>query len=174
MWWHWTTEVGPFYCLLSLFPLSSEIQGPFQFIFSSLKPYDPCRPLYLLSMSCWLWSSLKAAVQPQVSLESRFPSWVTVVPSPGGEKQSFYSSVSELQLMWEPLAGFGDSTGEPTESGLTTDALHVYNWVKARSGDSLVVIWGHSLGTGLAEKTQTFTLWRLKINVGSTIENANS
>uniref|UniRef100_A0A3Q2PSZ6 Si:ch211-117n7.7 n=1 Tax=Fundulus heteroclitus TaxID=8078 RepID=A0A3Q2PSZ6_FUNHE len=50
--------------------------------------------------------------------------------------------------------GFGDSTGEPTESGLTTDALHVFNWVKARSGDSLVVIWGHSLGTGSAEKHQ--------------------
>ncbi|MEQ2261981.1 hypothetical protein XENORESO_019260, partial [Xenotaenia resolanae] len=49
--------------------------------------------------------------------------------------------------------GFGDSTGEPTESGLTTDALHVYNWVKARSGDSLVVIWGHSLGTGVSCNT---------------------
>lgn len=49
--------------------------------------------------------------------------------------------------------GFGDSTGEPTESGLTTDALHVYNWVKARSGDSLVVIWGHSLGTGVSTNT---------------------
>ncbi|KAF3708477.1 Transmembrane 9 superfamily member 3 EP70-P-iso SM-11044-binding protein Precursor [Channa argus] len=45
--------------------------------------------------------------------------------------------------------GFGDSTGEPTEAGLTTDALYLYNWVKARSGNSLVVIWGHSLGTGL-------------------------
>ncbi|KAM7385936.1 hypothetical protein PAMP_001976 [Pampus punctatissimus] len=45
--------------------------------------------------------------------------------------------------------GFGDSTGEPTEAGLTTDALCLYNWVKERSGSSLVVIWGHSLGTGL-------------------------
>ncbi|GLD52704.1 monoacylglycerol lipase ABHD12-like protein [Lates japonicus] len=49
--------------------------------------------------------------------------------------------------------GFGDSTGEPTEAGLTTDALHLYNWVKARSGNSLVVIWGHSLGTGVATNT---------------------
>uniref|UniRef100_A0A7N6FEH4 AB hydrolase-1 domain-containing protein n=1 Tax=Anabas testudineus TaxID=64144 RepID=A0A7N6FEH4_ANATE len=45
--------------------------------------------------------------------------------------------------------GFGDSTGEPTEDGLTTDALYIYNWVKARSGNSLVVIWAHSLGTGV-------------------------
>uniref|UniRef100_A0A3B4YV67 Monoacylglycerol lipase ABHD12-like n=1 Tax=Stegastes partitus TaxID=144197 RepID=A0A3B4YV67_9TELE len=49
--------------------------------------------------------------------------------------------------------GFGDSTGEPTEAGLTTDALCVYNWVKARSGNSLVVIWGHSLGTGVSTNT---------------------
>ncbi|XP_031593771.1 lysophosphatidylserine lipase ABHD12 [Oreochromis aureus] len=49
--------------------------------------------------------------------------------------------------------GFGDSTGEPTESGLTTDALCVYNWVKERSGNSLVVIWGHSLGTGVVTNT---------------------
>lgn len=46
--------------------------------------------------------------------------------------------------------GFGDSSGEPTEDGLSTDALYLYNWVKARSGNSLVVLWGHSLGTGVS------------------------
>ncbi|XP_047458168.1 monoacylglycerol lipase ABHD12-like [Mugil cephalus] len=45
--------------------------------------------------------------------------------------------------------GFGDSSGEPTEPGLTTDALYLYKWVKARCGNSLVIIWGHSLGTGV-------------------------
>ncbi|XP_061692878.1 lysophosphatidylserine lipase ABHD12-like isoform X1 [Syngnathoides biaculeatus] len=49
--------------------------------------------------------------------------------------------------------GFGDSSGEPTEAGLTTDALHVYNWVKEHSGSSLVVFWGHSLGTGVSTNT---------------------
>ncbi|XP_019737810.1 monoacylglycerol lipase ABHD12 isoform X2 [Hippocampus comes] len=49
--------------------------------------------------------------------------------------------------------GFGDSSGEPTEVGLTTDALHVYNWAKERSGSSLVVFWGHSLGTGVSTNT---------------------
>lgn len=29
----------------------------------------------------------------------------------------------------------------------------MYNWVKARSGKSLVVIWGHSLGTGVIANT---------------------
>ncbi|XP_030626647.1 lysophosphatidylserine lipase ABHD12 isoform X2 [Chanos chanos] len=46
--------------------------------------------------------------------------------------------------------GFAESTGEPTEPGLTTDALYLYQWVKAHSGNSLVCIWGHSLGTGVA------------------------
>ncbi|KAK7901272.1 hypothetical protein WMY93_018041 [Mugilogobius chulae] len=45
--------------------------------------------------------------------------------------------------------GFGDSTGEPTEDGLTTDALYVYDWVKARSGNSLVVLWDTHSGQGL-------------------------
>ncbi|KAM4607779.1 lysophosphatidylserine lipase ABHD12-like isoform 2-T2 [Polymixia lowei] len=49
--------------------------------------------------------------------------------------------------------GFGDSTGEPTEAGLTTDTLYLYHWIKARCGSSLVVIWGHSLGTGVATNT---------------------
>ncbi|KAE8601276.1 hypothetical protein XENTR_v10013611 [Xenopus tropicalis] len=44
--------------------------------------------------------------------------------------------------------GWGDSVGSPSESGMTYDALHVFDWIKARSGDNPVYIWGHSLGTG--------------------------
>ncbi|KAF4017374.1 hypothetical protein G4228_009150 [Cervus hanglu yarkandensis] len=44
--------------------------------------------------------------------------------------------------------GFGDSTGTPTEDGLTADAVCVYEWTKARSGPTPVCLWGHSLGTG--------------------------
>ncbi|NXC61462.1 AB12B protein, partial [Aleadryas rufinucha] len=36
----------------------------------------------------------------------------------------------------------------PTEIGLTTDVLALYDWVKARSGNSSILFWGHSLGTG--------------------------
>ncbi|NXD53528.1 AB12B protein, partial [Corvus moneduloides] len=36
----------------------------------------------------------------------------------------------------------------PTESGFTTDVLALYDWAKARSGNSSIVFWGHSLGTG--------------------------
>jgi hypothetical protein len=46
------------------------------------------------------------------------------------------------------LPGFGDSTGKPTEEGLTVDAVCVYEWTKARSGKTPVCLWGHSLGTG--------------------------
>ncbi|KAM9727886.1 lysophosphatidylserine lipase ABHD12 [Menidia menidia] len=68
--------------------------------------------------------------------------------------------------------GFGDSTGEPTEAGLTTDALYLYNWVKARAGDSLVVIWGHSLGTGVATNTAVKLLERDVVFDGVILEGA--
>ncbi|XP_028251574.1 monoacylglycerol lipase ABHD12-like [Parambassis ranga] len=46
--------------------------------------------------------------------------------------------------------GFGDSTGEPSEAGLTSDALYLYHWAKKHSKGSLVCVWGHSLGSGVA------------------------
>ncbi|XP_066536215.1 lysophosphatidylserine lipase ABHD12-like isoform X2 [Hoplias malabaricus] len=49
--------------------------------------------------------------------------------------------------------GFGDSTGEPTDAGLLTDALYLCHWVRARTKGSPLVIWGHSLGTVVATNT---------------------
>lgn len=49
--------------------------------------------------------------------------------------------------------GFGDSSGEPTEAGMTSDALYIYDWVKTRCGTSQVIIWAHSLGTGVVTNT---------------------
>nr|DBA14495.1 TPA: hypothetical protein GDO54_005453 [Pyxicephalus adspersus] len=46
--------------------------------------------------------------------------------------------------------GFGDSTGVPSEAGVTHDAIFLYEWVKERSYRNPVCIWGHSLGTGIA------------------------
>ncbi|XP_047466173.1 lysophosphatidylserine lipase ABHD12-like [Mugil cephalus] len=46
--------------------------------------------------------------------------------------------------------GYGDSTGEPSEAGLTSDALYLHDWVKKQTRGSLVCLWGHSLGTGVA------------------------
>uniref|UniRef100_A0A8C3AHH7 AB hydrolase-1 domain-containing protein n=1 Tax=Cyclopterus lumpus TaxID=8103 RepID=A0A8C3AHH7_CYCLU len=44
--------------------------------------------------------------------------------------------------------GFGDSTGEPSEDGLTIDALFLYHWVKKQSRGP-VCLWGHSLGSAV-------------------------
>lgn len=46
--------------------------------------------------------------------------------------------------------GFGDSTGDPSEAGLTNDALYLYHWVKKHSRGNLICLWGHSLGSGVA------------------------
>uniref|UniRef100_A0A3B5LAZ3 AB hydrolase-1 domain-containing protein n=1 Tax=Xiphophorus couchianus TaxID=32473 RepID=A0A3B5LAZ3_9TELE len=45
--------------------------------------------------------------------------------------------------------GFGDSSGEPSEAGLTNDALYLHQWAKARSR-GIICLWGHSLGSGVA------------------------
>ncbi|XP_061699465.1 lysophosphatidylserine lipase ABHD12-like isoform X2 [Syngnathoides biaculeatus] len=60
---------------------------------------------------------------------------------------------SAVQFLSRRAAGFGDSTGQPSERGMTADALHLYTWVKRRSGGSVVSLWGHSLGSGVASNT---------------------
>lgn len=46
--------------------------------------------------------------------------------------------------------GFGDSTNiMPSRSGVIEDSLAVYRWVKERVPKSRVIVWGHSLGTGV-------------------------
>ncbi|XP_067847116.1 lysophosphatidylserine lipase ABHD12-like isoform X2 [Heptranchias perlo] len=49
--------------------------------------------------------------------------------------------------------GWGDSTGEPSEAGITTDSLYLFEWTRARSRKSPVCLWGHSLGSGVATNT---------------------
>ncbi|XP_064482640.1 lysophosphatidylserine lipase ABHD12-like [Ornithodoros turicata] len=47
--------------------------------------------------------------------------------------------------------GFGDSTNVmPSKKGVIEDSLAVYNWVKERVPRSRIIVWGHSLGTGVA------------------------
>lgn len=46
--------------------------------------------------------------------------------------------------------GFGDSTNiMPNRSGVLEDSLAVYRWVKERVPKSRIIVWGHSLGTGV-------------------------
>ncbi|XP_010002602.1 PREDICTED: abhydrolase domain-containing protein 12B [Chaetura pelagica] len=57
---------------------------------------------------------------------------------------------ADFHILALDYRGYGDSSGHPTEEGLTTDTLALYDWAKARSGNSSILFWGHSLGTGVA------------------------
>ena len=46
--------------------------------------------------------------------------------------------------------GFGGSTGKPTEQGLILDASAAYDFVRARYSAQRIVLFGESLGTGVA------------------------
>lgn len=59
-------------------------------------------------------------------------------------------SAADYHVLSLDYRGFGDSSGEPSEAGLTSDALYLYQWVKQQSRGSLVCLWGHSLGSGVA------------------------
>jgi fermentation-respiration switch protein FrsA (DUF1100 family) len=48
--------------------------------------------------------------------------------------------------------GYGGSTGTPTEEGLHRDAAAAYAFAVARYPAQRIVLWGHSLGTGVAVK----------------------
>ncbi|XP_036680264.1 lysophosphatidylserine lipase ABHD12 isoform X5 [Balaenoptera musculus] len=92
---------------------------------------------------------------PQGGLDSH---WLSLsVPHPGAEPQVLVPAavcVSDHPVCSaahrDSDEGWGDSVGTPSEQGMTYDALHVFDWIKARSGDNPVYIWGHSLGTGVA------------------------
>jgi fermentation-respiration switch protein FrsA (DUF1100 family) len=49
--------------------------------------------------------------------------------------------------------GYGGSTGEPTERGLLLDAQAAYEYATARTSADAIVLWGESLGTGVAVAT---------------------
>jgi hypothetical protein len=48
--------------------------------------------------------------------------------------------------------GYGGSTGTPTEAGLHLDAAATYVFAVAHYKPDRIVLWGHSLGTGVAVK----------------------
>ncbi|VDP13602.1 unnamed protein product [Soboliphyme baturini] len=54
---------------------------------------------------------------------------------------------ADYQVIAFDYRGFGDSNGSPSEDGLVADSAFLYHWIKARSGDNAIFIWGHSLGT---------------------------
>jgi fermentation-respiration switch protein FrsA (DUF1100 family) len=71
-----------------------------------------------------------------------------------GARPQFYASMRDvgLNLLAFDYRGYGDSTGAPDEQGLYDDALASYSYLTERRGvaPDEVVIFGHSLGTGVA------------------------
>uniref|UniRef100_A0A3B4GS53 Monoacylglycerol lipase ABHD12-like n=1 Tax=Pundamilia nyererei TaxID=303518 RepID=A0A3B4GS53_9CICH len=64
---------------------------------------------------------------------------------------NFYLEPESYHVVTFDYRGWGDSEGSPSESGMTSDALFIYDWLKRRTDKTLpLYIWGHSLGTGVA------------------------
>lgn len=76
-----------------------------------------------------------------------------------GERPEFYSYARDigLNLFAFDYRGFGASEGEPTERGLYADAVASYNYLTDSLGvpASRIIIFGHSLGSGVATELAT-------------------
>ncbi|KAM3862876.1 lysophosphatidylserine lipase ABHD12 [Diretmus argenteus] len=70
----------------------------------------------------------------------------------GDHRVQLYKVLSSLgyHVVTFDYRGWGDSDGSPSEGGMTSDALFVYDWLKLRLGRKPLYVWGHSLGTGVA------------------------
>uniref|UniRef100_A0A0M3K415 Lysophosphatidylserine lipase ABHD12 n=1 Tax=Anisakis simplex TaxID=6269 RepID=A0A0M3K415_ANISI len=69
-----------------------------------------------------------------------------------GHRIDLYNVLStmEFHVIALDYRGYGDSTGFPTEIGVVQDAKQIYRYVKRLAGDNEILIWGHSMGTGVA------------------------
>uniref|UniRef100_A0A4W6F0U3 Lysophosphatidylserine lipase ABHD12 n=1 Tax=Lates calcarifer TaxID=8187 RepID=A0A4W6F0U3_LATCA len=70
----------------------------------------------------------------------------------GDHRVQLYKVLSSLgyHVVTFDYRGWGDSDGSPSEGGMTSDALFIYDWLKQRLDKTPLYIWGHSLGTGVA------------------------
>ena len=58
-------------------------------------------------------------------------------------------------LLLVSYRGYSGSTGSPTEAGLRLDALAAYEWAVKAGGGRGIVLYGESLGTGVAVRLAT-------------------
>lgn len=58
-------------------------------------------------------------------------------------------------LLLVSYRGYSGSTGRPSEAGLRIDARTTYDWLKARAPAEKIVLYGESLGSGVAVRLAT-------------------
>lgn len=65
-----------------------------------------------------------------------------------------YRILSRLQLhvVAGDYRGYGDSTGRPTEDGIVADAKSLHDYVRRVAPRRPLIVWGHSMGTGVASR----------------------
>ncbi|XP_051946650.1 monoacylglycerol lipase ABHD12-like isoform X2 [Xyrauchen texanus] len=175
-WWVWTwTKMGflafsillvTLPLLLQLFPVSDDLSRPSDVglnhtINIYLKPEEGVRVgvWYTVPEHRWKEAQEKDQEWYEKVLGDGSPIFIYLHGNTGNRSAPHRIGIANVlsAIGYHVLAldyrGFGDSTSEPTELGLTTDTIYLYNWVKARSGNSLVCVWGHSLGSGVATNT---------------------
>jgi len=70
----------------------------------------------------------------------------------GAHRVKLYNILSEVgyHVIAYDYRGYGDSTGSPTELGMITDAMKIYEWTLSKAGSNPIFMWGHSLGTAIS------------------------
>ncbi|MBI3436687.1 MAG: alpha/beta fold hydrolase [Proteobacteria bacterium] len=71
------------------------------------------------------------------ALRHRVPRWRSIIAQGTG-------------LLALSYRGYGGSSGKPSEAGLIADAHAAYDFAKRKYGAERLVLWGESLGTGVA------------------------
>ncbi|KAI1726171.1 serine aminopeptidase, s33 domain-containing protein [Ditylenchus destructor] len=68
--------------------------------------------------------------------------------------KKFYNGMAglDLHILAADYRGFGDSTGNPTETGLYEDAHTIFNYVRITAPNKGIVLFGQSLGSGVATR----------------------
>jgi fermentation-respiration switch protein FrsA (DUF1100 family) len=69
----------------------------------------------------------------------------------GREYAERFTSKGYNVLMYD-YRGYGKSTGERSEDALHRDAQHLYDFLKKQFSEDSIVVYGYSLGTGMASR----------------------
>ncbi|KAK6753051.1 hypothetical protein RB195_012576 [Necator americanus] len=71
-----------------------------------------------------------------------------------GHRVELYNVLNKLncQVVAFDYRGYGDSDGNPSEGGLVNDSRLVYDYVRRHSANNTLIVWGHSMGTGVSVK----------------------